>query len=90
MDCMEVFKRLVESNVNKIGELYKQSINVSNVMIDIESNLSTRQDLLNQQESNLENMNSQNDTYFILLKETQLDYEQLHHDITNVEEKLKN
>ena len=59
-------------------------------MIDIESNLSSRQDLLNQQESNLENMNSQNDTYFILLKETQLDYEKLHHDITNVEEKLKN
>lgn len=49
MDCMEVFKRLVESNVNQIVELYNYSINVHNVMKDIESNLITKQDLLTQQ-----------------------------------------
>lgn len=90
MDCMEVFKRLVGSNISKIIELFTSSINVSNVLNDIESNLAERTEYLAQQEHNLENMNSQKDTINILLQDIETEFAQLHSNIVNIEQKLKN
>jgi predicted nucleic acid-binding Zn-ribbon protein len=90
MDCMEVFKRLVGSNISKIIELFTSSINVSNVLNDIESNLAERTKHLAEQEHNLENMNSIKDTVNILLQDIETEFAQLHSNISDIEQKLKN